>query len=366
MAVSADLSLADTLKRIVTAAAELADARYAALGVPDESGEFLAEFVTSGLSPEEEARIGARPRGHGLLGLILHQKHSLRLRDLRQHPQSVGFPPHHPPMASFLGVPILYKDRVVGNLYLTDKQSADEFTAEDQHLIELLAAHAAIAIEHARLYDQVQRLRVLEERQRFAMDLHDGVIQSIYAVGLQLETIRARLGEDDAAQAQERLGQAIDGLNVAIRDIRAYIMDLRPRRLLADELVDGLEQLLNEFRANTLIDVQLRVDAAAEQALTPPAREALFHVAQEALSNIAKHSLASQAAVQLTTRPDAVEFTLDDNGRGFDPARVTRYAGHGLGNMEERVRAVGGQWSIGPAPDGGTRISVTVPAKPRS
>ncbi len=191
LAISANLSLTETLKRIVTTAAQLSQARYAALGVPNETGEFLAEFLTTGLTPEAEARIGQRPRGHGLLGVILREGQSLRLRDLSQHPRAAGFPPHHPPMTSFLGVPITHKGQRLGNLYLTDKQVADEFTPADQHIIELLATHAGMAIENARLYTKVQHLSVVEERQRIGMDLHDGVIQSIYAVGLTLEYVGA-------------------------------------------------------------------------------------------------------------------------------------------------------------------------------
>ena len=117
----------------MVAAADLVDARYAALGVPDDTGEYLAEFVTTGISPEAEARIGHRPRGHGLLGVVLHEGQSLRLTNLNQHPRSVGFPPNHPPMTSFLGVPIEHKGRRLGNLYLTDKRTAPEFSrASDQ------------------------------------------------------------------------------------------------------------------------------------------------------------------------------------------------------------------------------------------
>jgi GAF domain-containing protein len=141
LAISANLSLAETLKHIVVAAAELVDAQYAALGVPDEAGEYLAEFITTGLAPEAEARIGHRPRGHRILGVILPEGQSLRLRNLHEHPRSVGFPPHHPPMTGFLGVPIEHKGRRLGNLYLTDKRGADEYSAADQELIELLAAH---------------------------------------------------------------------------------------------------------------------------------------------------------------------------------------------------------------------------------
>src|SRR6185503_18398964 len=144
LAISSDLSLADTLKRIVASAASLANAHYAALGVPDESGEYLAEFITTGMTPRAEARISHRPHGHGILGLILREGRSLRLRDLRRHPRSVGFPANHPPMKSFLGVPITHKGNRLGNLYLTDKRKASEFTANDQRLIEWLAGHAGI------------------------------------------------------------------------------------------------------------------------------------------------------------------------------------------------------------------------------
>jgi len=170
LAISANLSLADTLKHIATAAANLADARYAALGVPDESGAYLAEFITTGPSAKAEARIGHRPRGHGILGVILRDGQSPRLRDLHEHPRSYGFPPNHPPMTSFLGVPINRKGERLGNLYLTDKRSAEEFTDDDQ------------------------RLSVVEERQRIGMDLRDGIIQSIYAVGLTLEYVMLKSG----------------------------------------------------------------------------------------------------------------------------------------------------------------------------
>ena len=240
LAISANLSLADTLKYIVTVAANLGDARYAALGVPDESGEYLAEFITTGLSAEAEARIGHRPRGHGILGIILHEGQSLRLRDLHKHPRSFGFPLNHPPMTSFLGVPITRKDERLGNLYLTDKRGEAEFTDDDQHLIELLAAHAGVAIENARLYARLQHLSVIEERQRIGMDLHDGIIQSIYAVGLKLELLTAQVVDGEYDNAAAQLTSAMEALNATIHDIRAYILDLRPRRFQGDNLVQGL------------------------------------------------------------------------------------------------------------------------------
>jgi signal transduction histidine kinase len=364
LAVAADLSLAETLKHIVAAAAELVQARYAALGVPDETGEFLAEFVTTGISPEAEARIGHRPRGHGILGVILREGQSLRLRNLSEHPQSYGFPPHHPPMTSFLGVPIVHKGKRVGNLYLTDKRGAEEFTADDQRLIELLAAHAGFAIENARLYQQVQQLRVVEERQRIGMDLHDGIIQSIYAVGLTLEYVRAQVADGDLAGADERLASAIEGLNTTIRDIRAYILDLRPRRFEGDDLIAGLQHLLAAFKANTLIAVEFSADPDSDRGLSPEARQALFHIAQEALSNAAKHSRATLMTVTLKAAGPHVALELRDNGRGFVPAEAERRVGHGLINMQDRAQAVGGTLALHSEPGQGSTIWVRVPAVP--
>ncbi|MCS6910529.1 MAG: GAF domain-containing sensor histidine kinase [Anaerolineales bacterium] len=366
LAISSDLSLSETLQRIVTAAAELVDARYGALGVPNTSGEMLVEFVTTGLTPEEEARIGARPRGHGILGVILHEGRSLRLADLRRHPRSVGFPPHHPPMKSFLGVPIRYKGKLLGNLYLTDKRSAPEFTEDDQYIIELLAAHAGIAIENARLYEKVQQLRVLEERQRIGMDLHDGVIQSIYAVGLNLELVNSLLNDGEIQEARDRVHRAIDALNATIRDIRAYILDLRPRLFDGNNLVSGLERLLTEFKANTLMNVEFSAEPSADKALSIEERRVLFHIAQEALSNTARHSRASQVEVKLLEHPDSIELSLRDNGRGFQLDAIEQRVGHGLRNMHERILAVGGKCSVYSEAGQGTEVVARVPRLART
>ena len=362
LAISANLSLAETLRHIVTAAAELVDASYAALGVPDEAGEYLAEFITTGLTPEAEARIGHRPRGHGILGVILREGQSLRLRNLHAHPRSFGFPPNHPPMTSFLGVPITRKGERLGNLYLTDKRTAAEFTAEDQHLIELLAAHAGVAIENARLYARVQHLSVVEERQRIGMDLHDGIIQSIYAVGLTLELAQAELADGESEGAQAQLQSAREALDATTRDIRNYILDLRPRRFQGDNLVIGLERLLAEFKANTLMAVTLVAQSEADQLLTPEARLALFHIAQEALSNAVKHSRASRVDVRLERAADSIVLSISDNGQGFDQAQVEQRMGHGLVNMRDRAQALGGTFSLRPVPTGGSEVVAAIPA----
>src|SRR5215211_4346132 len=164
MSVGSDLDLGSVLQRIVQAAVSLVDARYGALGVLDEEGEGLAEFLTVGIDDQTRARIGPTPKGLGLLGHLIKHATPLRLADLREHPQSAGFPPHHPPMRSFLGVPVRVRDRVFGNLYLTDKTSAEVFTDVDEELVVGLATAAGVAIENARLHTRVQELALVEER----------------------------------------------------------------------------------------------------------------------------------------------------------------------------------------------------------
>ena len=252
------------LQVIVDQVRPLVGAQYAALGIVDDRG-VIERFITSGLSDEARARIGDLPRGHGFLGLIIQENGSFRIPDINTDPRRYGFPPNHPPMTSFLGVPVTVKGRSVGNLYLTNKQGADEFTATDQDLVETFARHAAIAIENARLYEQVHRLAIFDERERIGKDLHDGIIQSIYAVGLSLEDVPELIAEDPDEVVQ-RVERAIDTLHLTIRDIRNFIIGLRPELLGGTTLLGGLAALVDDFRHNSMVDVELSVDAVPHRA----------------------------------------------------------------------------------------------------
>jgi signal transduction histidine kinase len=361
LGISADLSLPEVLQRIVRSAATLANAQYAALGVPDDSGKVMAEFIVEGISEEQKSRIAHPPRGLGLLGAIMRDRKVLRLHDITDDPRSTGFPAGHPKMGSFLGLPILYKGKCLGNLYITNKIGAEEFSEEDEHLMEWLALHAAIAIENARLYEEVQRLSVVEERQRIGMDLHDGVIQSIYAVGLQLEFIKGLVDDGDHAQANERLGKAIEGLNATIRDIRSYILDLRPHQFQGDNLEDGIKRLAAEFKANSLIVTDVEIESAACELITPEARLAVFQITQEALANVAKHSRASRVVLTIFANGEYVNLKMHDNGVGLPPDGVTRRMGHGLSNMAQRAKAIGAIFDVSSEAGKGTRVEVQVP-----
>lgn len=356
LTIASELDSEKVLKQIVDTARDLVGARYAALGVPGRDGR-LSRFIYSGMTKAEADKMSHLPRGLGLLGAIITEKKPLRVKDIKNDPRSVGFPQHHPQMKSFLGVPIIGVGESLGNLYLTEKIGADEFSERDQHLVELLASHAAIAIQNANLYEQVERLAILEERTRIGMDLHDGVIQSIYAVGLTLESVRFTL-PPESEEAMMLLDTAVAGLNDAIRDIRNFILDLRPRRFRGD-LNQGLGQLVREFQANTMIPVQLTISAEVDDLSTSLAR-AIFLTTQEGLANIARHARASQVMLQLMRSETAVSLTISDDGRGFDMYDETRQVGHGLANMQARAESLGGRFRLKSAPGQGTTITLRI------
>ncbi len=361
VSVANNLSLEKVLRQIVESARELANARYAALGVPDGKGR-LARFIHSGMESEIVATIPHLPEGRGLLGALLDEGRTIRIPHIGEDPRSVGFPANHPPMDSFLGVPIRVDGEIVGNLYLTEKIDADEFSSTDQQLIELLAANAAIAIKNARLYEQVGRLAIVEERSRIGMDLHDGVIQAIYAVGLTLESVRLLLSESGQEQTEAItvIDSAIDSLNDAIRDIRNFILDLRPRRY-EGELLQGLARLAREFQANTMIPVTVDAPPAATQGLPPDVSRAVFFTTQEALANIARHAKAKNVTIRAARDQQELELCIEDDGIGFDVHSKAQATGHGLANMRARSEELGGRFEVISREGAGTTIQFRVP-----
>ena len=530
------LSLETVLERIVQLAREQSGARYAALGVVNDAGD-LVQFIPIGMSKQEIGRISHPPVGRGLLGAMRDELEPVRIPEISADPRSVGFPKNHPEMHSFLGVPIIQSDKLLGQIYLTDKLDYPEFTSEDQRVLETLAAYAAIAITNARLYEQLvrrdgelqtrnddlkllndiattltssldiddilaktldlvmeylnveageiflvedgeqdlhlvlhrgdfsepfsnldrfhigqgfvgmvaasgkmlassnlrqdmrylrpsvleagfqficciplisggkvvgvlgaatrrqcnlgerelnmltaigswagvtienarlnrqsRRLAVLEERERIGMDLHDGIIQSIYGVGLALDFARMALDEDPQ-EARKKIEESINSLNATIRDIRSYILDLRPRQFHGDDLKQGLQRLVDEFQSNSITHVTLM---APEDGLVDfPAQNAtaLFHICQESLANIAKHARAQYAEVHLWTTRDRVLLEVSDDGKGFDLRKMNITLGHGLSNMHSRARKVGGDVEITSSLGSGTTVLAWVPRR---
>lgn len=528
------LSLDEVLQRIVTMAREQAGARYAALGLLDESGD-MERFIPIGMTSQQVEQIGDIPVGKGMLGALMDTRHPIRIPEIGKDPRSEGFPPNHPVMHPFLGVPIMLGDRLLGLIYLTDKEDHIEFTEADERVIETLAAYAAVAISNAQLYQdvlardhslekrnqdlalinnmaaavtssleiddiihqalsrvlsyldveageifladesgqsfqlalhqgdsvetlwtrdrfslgegpvgqvaengkplvsidpqrevgyfrheviesglccvacipmttrgsvvgvmcvaakepqnfdervldlllsigtwaglsienvrlgrQARRLAVLEERERIGMDLHDGIIQSIYAVGLALDYVRSSMEEEPSA-ARNKIDQAIEGLDTTIRDIRSYILDLRPRQLRGEDLMKGLEQLVEEFNANSRSQAILLGPRNGMEGLPTANATTLFHICQEALANAAKHARAGLVDVRLLTSDQRVILEVTDDGMGFDVRKMSATLGHGLSNMHFRAQKVGGDVEINSEPGSGTTVLAWVP-----
>lgn len=362
-----ELDLGTLLQRVVDQARTLAEAKYGAVGVLDEEGEFIDQFITSGITPEQRAQLGTPPRGHGLLGVLIKEGESIQIPNIAADPRSIGFPPHHPPMRSLLGVPIKFKGEILGDLYLTDKViSSGEviaFSEQDQQLLEMFASQAAIAIKNAQLYRQSHELTLLQERERFGMDLHDGVIQSIYAVGLMLEDAKDRPKVEHEA-VQTIIARSIDGLNDVIRDIRNYILDLRPQRFQGRHLPEGLAELAREVRAHSFLNVDVQVESQDWTLLPPERTVEILHITREALTNVRKHARASHVEIRLTRQAEALVLAVTDNGTGFDVEQVKDSEGNGLRNMQDRARILGGKIEFTQHEALGMSIELQIPFVP--
>jgi len=301
--------------------------------------------------------------GEGFIGLAAQQNEVLVSSDLAHDMRYLRTAVVEAGFRSMAGVPLVAQQgRVVGVLGLVARGERT-FEQRELDLLRSIGVWAGTAIENAWLHRRARQVAVLEERERIGMDLHDGIIQSIYAVGLVLDYARLSLHEDPQ-QALEKINQAINGLNRAIRDIRAYILDLRPRQFREDEgLAAGVRRLVDEFRANSTTDISLSLGEDNFSDLPHDAATAMFHICQEALANIAKHARASRASVSLWGTPERVLLEVSDDGRGFDLERMSTTLGHGLSNMHRRARKVGGDVEMTSAPGEGTTVLAWVPRK---
>jgi signal transduction histidine kinase len=354
LAVAAELSVDEVLQRLVDSARELAGARYAALGLPDGDGGFR-RFLTSGMSDELIASLGPLPRQHGVLGAMLQTRSPYRTRDIHDHPRFRGWwPPRHPDMHSFLGVPILAPSGVIGAFYLTEKVDAPDFSDEDEEMIGLLAAHAAIAIANARLYEQARELSILTERNRLALDLHDAVSQTLFGLVLNAEAAGTLLERDPAA-ARGQVLKLQTLAQEALDELRSLVFELRPPDLERDGLGGALRKHVELLRRLEERDVRLVLagDIPADQV-----RDAeILRIAQEALQNALKHAQARHVTVTLSAPAGRLLLEVEDDGIGFDPdAPATRSRRLGLTSMEERARRIGGTLEIHSARGVGTTV----------
>ena len=363
-AIAGELDLDRVLQLNVDSVRDLVAAKYAALGIVGADGR-IRSFITSGISSGHRMLIGALPSGHGLLGTLIREGVSLRIPDIAKHPDTYGFPPEHPEMHSFLGVPVRVASATVGNFYLTEKRDAPEFSESDQELVEMFARHAGIAILNARLHQSVQQLAIVDERLRISRDLHDGIIQGIYAVSLSLEDVLDVI-ETDPAEAIARVDRAIDRLHTTIGDIRGFITGLGAGLGEGIGLRAALEMMSADLLGGTGISAALDVSGASEldARLPPEANHELLQIAREAVSNVARHSGARHATVSVVVQAGEAVLRVEDDGVGFDPEARRGSGNFGLANLRDRAAGVGGTLTIGSRPGGGTRIIVALPLAP--
>ena len=357
LAVSSQLSVRDVLQMIVRSARSLAGARYAALGVPDDTGGF-AEFLVAGLTAREQAAIGPLPRQHGLLGVMLREGEPLRLADIRADPRFWGWPAAHPELTDVLGVPIRDREHVLGFIFAAGKTEPGGFTERDEQLVGLFAAHAAIALTNARLYERGRELSVLQERARLARDLHDAVSQKLFSVRAKARAA-AVLVERDPARAIEEIDSVATLAGQAHAELRAVIDGLAPPDLAAGGLAGSIRGYA--VLAGRTHGADVAVQAGELPALDPRQETALYRTAQEAIGNALRHSGSQQIDVCLYRRRQAVVLEVSDRGAGFDPRGTP--AGLGLASMRERAASVGGRLSIAAAPGAGTRVRLSVPVR---
>jgi signal transduction histidine kinase len=358
LAVAAELSVEEVLQRLVHSARELAAARYAALGLPDGEGGFR-RFLTSGMSDELIASLGPLPRTHGMLGATLETQTPYRTPDIHEHPRFRGWWPHgHPNMRSFLGVPIVAPEGVIGAFYLTEKSGAPDFTDEDEELIGLLAAHAAIAIANARLYEQSRELSIVAERNRLALELHDAVSQKLFGLVLSAEAAATLLDRDPAASRDQvvtlqRLAQE------ALDELRSLVFELRPPDLEKDGLGGALRKHVEVLRR--LQQREIELDVSHDLPVDPGRDSDVLRIAQEALQNALRHADAQRIAVRLQAEDGGLLLEVEDDGVGFEPgAPELRSRRLGLTSMEERAQRLGGKLAIRSARGAGTTVRLEV------
>jgi signal transduction histidine kinase len=353
--IEADLELSVLLRHVVEEACSMTGARYGALGVLNDEHTALAQFITVGLGSDEEEGIGARPTGQGVLGLLVANPVPLRLAHLGSHKDSYGFPPGHPPMTSFLGVPIKVRDEVYGNLYLTDKVGWSEFTRDNEALVSALAVAAGIAIENARLHRRVREVAVYDERERFARDLHDTVIQRLFGTGLTLQGIA---GTAQASDVSGQLNAVVTDIDDSIRQLRSIIYELG---LTGDEL--GIRariiSLLRDLNVVVDFEVNSSFDGPVDTAISDEIAEHLLATVREAVTNIGRHAQATQATVRLSVDSEHCRLQVTDNGRGLSGTETTK-GGLGLVNMRCRAEKLHGRFDV-ESQAGGTVLTWHVP-----
>lgn len=339
------------LRRLVLEAMNATGAHYAALGVLGEHG-VLSDFLYEGINHAQAARIGHLPTGKGVLGTVIRTNRTIRLDDISKHPDTVGFPPNHPPMDAFLGVPVSVGDRAFGNLYLTNKPGG--FTDQDVTIVEALSRIAGTAVNTARLHERLRRVAVTEDRQRIARELHDSVIQEMFAVGLGLQSITDLVADP---QVEATLLDSVDRLDRSVESLRRYIFQLRTADSGRRDLDERLQELVS--RMGSVYPATVTLSVSVNGRTSSDLDDEVVQIVTEALSNALRHSGADTVEIDVVQDDDFCVIEVADDGSGFDPDLAT--SGMGLENLHSRVRRLGGDLTIHTS-GAGTTLQVRLPA----
>lgn len=348
--VEGEADLGRVLRTLVAEVMRATGAPYVAMGVLGDH-QVLSDFVYEGITQEEADRIGHLPTGHGVLGTVIRENQIIVVESIADHPDSIGFPPNHPPMEAFLGVPVSAGGDTFGNLYLTDKDGG--FTDEDVAVVQALGRIAGAAVQTARLQTRLRQVAVVEDRQRIARDLHDSVIQDLFAVGLGLQTLSARVDDSDVSSL---LDESIDTLDASVNALRRYIFELKDTTRTSAGLDEKLQDLVARMGSAYPANVTLTLDDVD----SGRGDDEIVLIVTEALSNALRHSRAENVEVAAIRDGDKLTLRIDDDGVGFDPSQASKL-GMGIASMRTRARGLGGWTRIEPRPDGGTSVVVWVP-----
>lgn len=357
LAIGRERGIHATLHQIVEAARRLANARCAALGIPGEDGAFTS-FITSGISEQTLQEIGRPPLATGVLRAALEEPQPIRIPSIREDPRADGTSRSLSDFGSFMGVPLVSDEGVLGSFYLFGRVGAPAFTAADQEAVQMLGSHAILAIDNARLYERSKELTIIEEHSRLARELHDAVSQTLFSIVFTARSA-ATLLERDPEAARAQVAELQQLAQDAQREMRSLIFQLRPANIEQEGLVSTLTKHVDVLRRVYAAEIELAVDG--ETRLTPHAEKEVLRIAQEALSNALKHSAAAHVWIRLSMDGDRVSLEVQDDGKGFDPQVPGGRARLGLTSMRERAHLLGGVLAIDSAPGRGTTVSVEVP-----
>jgi two-component system, NarL family, sensor histidine kinase DevS len=362
--VTASTDIDAMLSFVVRQAAKLLNGEVAILKLLSPDGLSLTPFAQVGRR-KPSPRQGSLD-DYELLRVAIDKRGPVIVRDYAEERKAGGGrwrSMEEEDLVSVIVVPVLGGERAFGVISVGNRELTN-FSDSQAQLLQTFANLVAVAIDRRQMFDRLENLARLEERDRIGMDLHDGVIQSIYAIGLHLEDSSDRLPAN-AQDVKSDVEQAIDDLNKVIKDIRSYIFDLRPSLSSMHDLPDALSQLVENFRVNTLASTTLSIDTPLEAPGGEAEAMAVFHVTQEALNNASKHAKATAVSVSLRSIDGALVLEVTDNGIGFDPAvgAVTTGAHHGMRNMRDRAEGVGGRLDYESGQGRGTTLRMTLESR---